>query len=72
MYKILCWSPHFRWDKETYDAANRDSEKAQEKFAPGVKTGLPDDVMSIEDQAKELLEGKKKWKPTWQAFEDER
>jgi len=28
--------------------------------------------MSIENQAKELLEGKKKWKPTWQAFEDER
>jgi len=46
--------------------------KAQEQYAPGVKTGLPEDSISIEDQAKELLEGKKKWKPTWQAFEDER
>jgi len=62
----------FRWDKETYDAANHDAKKDQEQFSPRPKTTLPEDAVLIEDQAKELLEGKKKWKPTWQEFEDGR
>lgn len=53
-----------RWDKETYDAAQKDQEEFQASLRPDAKKRPSADRASIAEQAKALLEGKEKWKST--------
>lgn len=52
-----------RWDKETYDAAQKDQEEFQASLRPDAKKKPSRDRASIAEQAKALLEGKDKWRP---------
>ncbi|KAF2422376.1 hypothetical protein EJ08DRAFT_682694 [Tothia fuscella] len=59
------------WDKKTHDAANEHSDTANYKSTVSATTMAskkPAGRESIAKQAKRLLEGKEKWKPTWEAL----
>ena len=51
-----------RWDKETYDAAQKDQEDFTASLRPDAKEKPTKERASIAEQAKALLEGREKWK----------
>lgn len=51
-----------RWDKKTYEAAQKDREEMQESFRPDYAQQPSKERASIAEQAKAMLEGKEKWK----------
>ncbi len=53
-----------RWDKETYDAAQKDRTEHEEVFKSDYKMKPTKERGSIAEQAKELLKGKETWKQT--------
>ena len=54
-----------RWEKETHDAAKEEQKREQAWLMPDAAAKPTPDRRSIADQAKALLEGKEKWRPTW-------
>jgi large subunit ribosomal protein L23 len=53
-----------RWDKKTYDAAQKDREIQEEQFRPGFREKPTRERASIAEQAKGLLKGDEKWRNT--------
>lgn len=51
----------FRWDKDTHDSANKDQEAFTEKLRPDYKQKPSEEREPLELQAKEYLEGQRKW-----------
>ncbi|RDW69839.1 hypothetical protein BP6252_08859 [Coleophoma cylindrospora] len=58
------------WDKDTFDAANKDREEQEKQFRPDSRKEPTKERKSIAEQAKALLEGKQKWVPN-KIVEDE-
>lgn len=59
------------WDKETFDAAQEYQEKQafnQSSSAIEKDRRKPQDRVSIAAQAKALLSGEDKWRPTWEVL----
>ncbi len=54
-----------RWEKETYDAAQAEQTKERDKLHPDAGLMPSVEGKSIAEQARALLEGRAKWKPTW-------
>lgn len=61
---------HNRWDKTTFDAAQKDNEKMQESIRPSAKLAPSAERTPIAMQAQALLSGKEKWKATKAVWDD--
>ena len=60
------------WENETYWASNREQYQTQKRAQPeAIMEPNLKHRKSIAEQAKELLEGKTQWKPTWQSLSSE-
>ena len=61
-----------RWDKTTFDAAQKDKEAQEEPYRPGWREKPTRERGSIAEQAKALLQGKEEWRntPTRDEWED--
>jgi large subunit ribosomal protein L23 len=53
-----------RWDKDTFDAAQKDRSEQEEMYRPDFREKPTRERASIAEQAKALLEGKDKWRQT--------
>jgi large subunit ribosomal protein L23 len=53
-----------RWDKKTFDAANKDRTQQEEMFRPDAREKPSRERDSIAQQAKALLQGKESWRST--------
>jgi large subunit ribosomal protein L23 len=53
-----------RWDKSTFDAAQKDREMQEETFRPDFREKPSRERASIAEQAKALLSGEERWRPT--------
>ncbi|KAI9872188.1 MAG: hypothetical protein M1830_001927, partial [Pleopsidium flavum] len=56
------------WEKDTYDAANKAQEREQASYQPDAVQKPTTERRSIAEQAQALLEGKEKWRPTWEDY----
>ena len=54
-----------RWDKDIWDAAQEAQKKENERFGPEAGTLPKGDRKSMAEQAKAILEGKMRWRPSW-------
>ena len=54
-----------RWDKKVWDAAQEAQKEENERFGPQAGTLPKGDQKSMAEQAKAILEGKMKWRPSW-------
>ncbi|KAN0096834.1 hypothetical protein V8E51_015639 [Hyaloscypha variabilis] len=52
------------WDKSTFDAAQKDREMQEETFRPDFREKPSRERASIAEQAKALLSGEERWRPT--------
>lgn len=52
------------WDKDTYDAANKEREEAESVFAWDARQKPTKERDSIAEQAKALLSGQEAWRQT--------
>ncbi|KAF4634510.1 hypothetical protein G7Y89_g3591 [Cudoniella acicularis] len=59
------------WDKSTFDAAQKDREETESSFRPDYREKPASDRGSIAEQAKALLRGEEKWKPSLNDWEDD-
>jgi large subunit ribosomal protein L23 len=60
-----------RWDKKTHDAAQKERQEEQDGYRPDARTKPPEkERASISEQAKALLAGEEKWKPTGGLWEN--
>ncbi|KAF2238971.1 hypothetical protein EV356DRAFT_225183 [Viridothelium virens] len=55
------------WSKETFDAAHEEQRKAREQSRPMADLKDSTDRKTLAEQAEQLLSGKEKWRPQWQA-----
>jgi large subunit ribosomal protein L23 len=53
-----------RWDKDTFDAAQKDRKQQEEMFQRDFREKPTRERASIAEQAKALVEGKQSWRPT--------
>jgi len=60
----------FRWDKTTYDAAQKDRKEQEDAFRPDAGRKPTKERTSMAEQAQALLKGKEKWRPTPTEWED--
>lgn len=67
--KVYADGELFRWEKDQFHKAAKFQREMSEKMQPQA-TLKPDeeDREAYAKQAKELLEGKAVWRPTWQAL----
>ena len=58
-----------RWERDQFFKAAQYQNDIQDKSRPEAATE-PDKVeqQTFEEEAKQMLEGKKTWRPTWQAL----
>jgi len=52
------------WDKQTYEAAQKDRESLQDTLRPDYAQQPTKERASIAEQAQALLQGKEKWRPS--------
>jgi large subunit ribosomal protein L23 len=57
-----------RWDKSSWDAAQERQAELDEAIGPNAGRMPKADRKSIAEQAKALLEGKDKWRPSWMEY----
>jgi large subunit ribosomal protein L23 len=53
-----------RWDKTMYEAGQKERTEYEEGFQPGWRERPSKERGAMKEQAKALLSGKEKWKPT--------
>ena len=58
----------YSWEKDTYYGAQKESYQVQEELSPDAVTKpmKEEKIKSIAEQAQDLLNGKTKWRPSWE------
>ncbi|KAI9797131.1 MAG: hypothetical protein M1833_005646 [Piccolia ochrophora] len=54
------------WDKEAFDATQKAQKQEQERMYPELEGKPSPERRSIAEQARELLQGRAPWTPTWE------
>lgn len=53
-----------RWDKTMYEAGQKERTEYEEQYQPGSRERPSRERGAMKEQAKALLSGKERWKPT--------